>query len=164
MPDKRRRIFYVDKIFQKRVILFFLGWNFVVVLSNFVFYVLHLKGLVEDNLYKSHIKISNLTEAFSQDVLRFNLILAAASMIAIVIFYMFIKVRIKSFFARIKRSLQSRMGWPFEKTLPVSLKEEFADIDMVLQEFFKDVDEKTEQDKKRLSFLKGRLTKLNNWE
>ena len=56
------------------------------------------------------------------------------------------------------------MGWPFEKTLPVSLKEEFADIDMVLQEFFKDVDEKTEQDKKRLSFLKGRLTKLNNWE
>lgn len=161
MPDKRRRIFYVDKIFQKRVIFFFLGWNFVVVLSNFVFYILHLKNLVEDNLYRSHIKISNLAEAFSQEVLRFNLILAAASIIAVVIFYLYIRLRIKSFFASIKRRLQSRMDRPFEKTLPVSLKEEFADIDMVLQEFFKHVDEKTEQDKKRLSFLKERLTKLN---
>ncbi|MFC2163979.1 hypothetical protein ACFLT2_03135 [Acidobacteriota bacterium] len=160
MPDKRRRIFYVDRIFQKRVICFFLGWNFVVVISNFVFYILHLKGLVEDNLYKSHIKIFNLAEAFSQDVLRFNLILALASIIAVVIFYLFIRFRIKSFFSRIKGNLQSRMGRPFEKTSPLSLKEEFADIDMVLQGFFKDVDEKTEQDRKRLSFLKDRLTEL----
>ena len=160
MPDKRRRIFYVDKIFQKRVIFFFLGWNFVVVISNFFFYILHLKGLVEDNLYRSHIKISNLTVAFSQEVLRFNVLLAAAPVIAVVIFYLFIRFRIKSFFARIKGNLQSRMGRPFEKIRPVSLKEEFADIDMVLQGFFKDVDEKTEQEKKRLSLLKERVAKL----
>jgi len=160
MPEKRRRIFYVDKIFQKRVILFFLGWNFVVVLSNFGFYVLHLKGLVEDNLYQSHIEISSLAEALSQEVLRFNLILALASVIAVVFFYLFIRLRIKPFFAMIKKSLQSRMDRPFEKSLPVSFKEEFADIDGVLKEFFNDVDEKTEQDKKRLSSLKEKLIAL----
>jgi len=160
MPDKRRRIFYVDKIFQKRVILFFLGWNFVVVLSNFVFYLLHLKSLVEDSLYRSHIKISNLAEAFSQEVIRFNLILAAATLVAVVIFYLFLRLRIKSFFSGIKQSMQSRMDQSFEKTHQVSLKEEFAGIDMVLHEFFRDVDEKTEQDKKQLSFLKKRLSEL----
>ena len=162
MPEKRRRIFYVDKIFQKRVILFFLGWNFVVVLSNFGFYVLHLKGLVEDNLYQSHIEISSLAEAFSQEVLRFNLILALASVIAVVFFYLFIRLRIKPFFAMIKKSLQSRIDRPFEKSLPVSFKEEFADIDGVLKEFFNDVDEKTEQDKKRLTSLKEKLIALKN--
>ena len=162
MSEKRRRIFYVDKIFQKRVILFFLGWNFVVVLSNFGFYVLHLKGLVEDNLYQSHIEISSLAEAFSQEVLRFNLILALASVIAVVFFYLFIRLRIKPFFAMIKKSLQSRIDRPFEKSLPVSFKEEFADIDGVLKEFFNDVDEKTEQDKKRLSSLKEKLIALKN--
>jgi len=162
MPEKRRRIFYVDKIFQKRVIFFFLGWNFVVVLSNFGFYLFHLKGLVEDNLYQSHIKISSLTEAFSQEVLRFNLLLAVASVIAVVFFYLFIKLRIKSFFAMIKKSLQSRRDRPFEKPLPVSFKEEFSGMDRVLQEFFNDVDEKTEQDKKRLSSLKEELIALKN--
>lgn len=55
------------------------------------------------------------------------------------------------------------MDRPFEKKAPVSLKEEFADIGMVLQEFFNDVDEKTGQGKKRLFCVKDRLSELKKW-
>jgi len=131
-----------------------------VVLSNFGYYVLHLRGLVEDNLYQSHMTITSLAEVLSHEVLRFNLILAGASVIAVVCFYLFIRIRIKSFFAVIKKSLQSRMDRPFEKSLPVSFKEEFAGIDRILQDFFKEADIRTEHDKQRLSTLKEKLKAL----
>ena len=162
MPDKRRRIFYVDRIFQKRVLFFFLGWNCVVVIANFVFYLGHLRSLVEDNLYRSHIKISNLAQAFLNDVLRFNVLLAAASILAVVLFYLFIRLRIRSFFSKIKGCLQSPLGRSEVETVPDSFSEEFAGIDTALREFFEAAGEKTVQFKERLSFLKEELSNLEN--
>ena len=154
MIKNRRRTLNVDKIFQKRLLFIFLGWNLVVVLAYFAFYIVHLKNLIEENLYRAHIQISNLTEVFSGEFIQFSLILAGISMVALLIFYLSVRLRIKSFFNGIKTALQSRMGGRLENRSLVPTSEEFAGIDLVLQDFFRDVDEEIEQGQKRLSLLK----------
>ncbi|MBN1223282.1 MAG: hypothetical protein JXB23_08520 [Candidatus Aminicenantes bacterium] len=161
MRDKRRRIFYVDRVFQKKLLFFFLGWNLVVVSSNFLFYSFHLRNLVEDHLYRSHIPISNMAEIFTVEVIRFNLILAGVTTVAFIIFYVFVRSRIRSFFRKIRMSLQHRLNRGGEDIPAVSFSEEFADIDTYLQDFFKDVDKMMGQNRKRISSLKETLTTLD---
>lgn len=159
MTKNRRRTINVDKVFQKRLLFIFLGWNLLVVLAYLVFYIVHLKDLIEENLYRAHIQISNLTEVFSGEFIQFSLILAGISIAALLVFYLSVRLRIKSFFSGIKKAIQSRMGGRLENRFPVPTSEEFAEIDLVLQDFFRDVDEEIEQGQKRISLLKKSINK-----
>ena len=154
MLNKRRRIFYIDRIFQKKLLILFLGLNVAVVIANIAFYLIHLKGAVEDNLYRSHIVLSNINELIAGDVVFFNIMLAVISLILVVVFYSFTRVRLKMFFDKIKRMLLSRReqreGEPYTAEIP----REFYEIDTVLGEFIAYTDKELAEDRKRIDSLK----------
>lgn len=154
MFNKRRRIFYIDRIFQKKLLILFLGLNVAVVIANIVFYLVHLKGAVEDNLYRSHIVLSNINELIAGDVIYFNILLAVISLILVVMFYSFTRVRLKTFFDKVKRMLLSRWergeGEPHTADIP----REFQEIDTVLGEFIAHTDKKLAEENVRIDSLK----------
>lgn len=154
MFNKRRRIFYIDRIFQKKLLILFLGLNVAVVIANIAFYLIHLKGAVEDNLYRSHIVLSNINELIAGDVVFFNIMLAVISLILVVVFYSFTRVRLKMFFDKIKRMLLSRReqreGEPYTAEIP----REFQEIDTVLGEFIAFTDKELAEDRERIDSLK----------
>lgn len=154
MFNKRRRIFYIDRIFQKKLLVLFLGLNVAVVIANIAFYLVHLKGAVEDNLYRSHIVLSNINELIAGDVIDFNIMLAVISLILVVVFYSFTRVRLKTFFDKIKRMLLSRRergeGEPYTAEIP----REFQEIDTVLGEFIAFTDKTLAEDRERIDSLK----------
>lgn len=155
----RRRLLNVDRIFQRRLLLIFFGWNLVVVLAYFVFYIVHLKSLFEENIYRAHIQVTNLTEIFAGEFFQFSLILAGVAVALLLIFYLSFKRRNKAFFYGVKRALQSRTGASAEKNFPAPTAEEFADFNSVLQDFFRGVDENIEEERKRISQLKNSINK-----
>lgn len=152
--NKRRRIFYIDKIFQKKLMLLLLGLNLGIVIANILFYGTYLKAEVERNLYRSHIELSNINEIMAGDVLKFNLLLAVVSICLVVLFYTVVRLRLKRFFHIIKQALEARRAGA--ETEPETLKfpEKFYEIDRVLQDFFQYTDSRAVADDRRIKALK----------
>lgn len=153
MRNKRRRIFYVDRIFQKKLLMLFLGINLFVVAANIVFYFTYLKGEVERNLYRSHIEISNINEVIAGDVVQFNILLAVVSFILVVVFYSIKRLRLKSFFESIKEALDTRREKKERETFSPRFPEKFQEIDRVLGEFFQHTDKQAEEESQRIAAL-----------
>jgi hypothetical protein len=154
MRDKRRRRIYVDRVFQKRMILLYLGLNLLIVIANLIYYSRNLRALLEANLYRSHIEISNLTEVISENVIRFNLMLAALSLILAIVFYAFIRQRTRLFFSRLTEAMHTRMSRTSGEWPEVNLSREFQEFDVILKEFFLDVDNRSRSDLRRISSLR----------
>ncbi len=156
MFNKRRRIFYVDKIFQKKLLILFLGINVAIVVANIIYYLTFLKGEIERNLFRSHISISNINEVIAGDVIGFNILLTVASLIFVLVFYSLTRVKIKVFFEKIKKVLDTRQN---KKEEPFTFKvpERFYEIDKVLADFIQYTDKKHEEEEKQVASLKAVL-------
>ncbi len=155
MRNKRRRIFYIDKVFQKRLLVLFLGLNLAIVAANIIYYLTHLKGVVEDNLFRSHITISNVAEVLAGDVIRFNLLLAVISFVLVLLFYSLTRVKLKTFFDRLKKALYTRQDKTVEEPYAFKVHEEFQEIDQVMGEFLELTDTKLADQEKRIDAIKA---------
>lgn len=153
-PARRRRIFYVDRIFQKRLLLLFLGLNAALVTANIIYYITHLKGLVEDNMFRSHISISNISQLLAGEVLSFNLMLAGVSLLMVLVFYSLVRVNMNSFFNRVQSALDLRQQPGSVEPEALEIPEAFHKIDRVMGEFFRRVDDESREDRQRLQQLK----------
>jgi hypothetical protein len=154
MKNKRRRIFYIDRIFQKKLLLIFLGLNAAVVAANILYYLIYLKGAVEDNLYRSHIVISNINEVIAGEVINFNIMLAIISFILVVVFYSYTRLRLKSFFDKVKRMLLSRCEGRVDEAYTAGIPREFHEIDRVLGEFIARTDKELAEEQTRIDALR----------
>ncbi|MCP5107058.1 MAG: hypothetical protein GY950_26975 [bacterium] len=157
MRSKRRRIFYIDRIFQKKLLVLFLGLNVVVVIANIAFYLIYLKGAVEENLYRSHIVLSNINQLIAGDVVYFNILLAVVSLVLVVVFYSFTRLRLKSFFDKTKRMLLTRQERREEEPYTAEIPREFYEIDTVLGDFIDFTDKELAEENKRIDSLKELL-------
>ncbi|MCP5052398.1 MAG: hypothetical protein GY940_34845 [bacterium] len=155
MKNKRRRIFYIDHIFQKKLLLLFLGINLVMVAANIIYYMIHLKGALEDNLFRSHIVISNVSEVLAGEVLAFNILLAVISLVLVLILYTFTRLKLKSFFDKIKKALTSRQTQRVGEAYKFRIPEEFQEIHQVLGTFIERADEKLGDQEKRIEAIKS---------
>ncbi|MFA9454841.1 MAG: hypothetical protein ACERK6_13100, partial [Candidatus Aminicenantaceae bacterium] len=63
------------------MLLLYLSLNLLIVIANLMYYSRQLRALLEANLYRSHIEISNLSEVISGTVIQFNVLLASLSLI-----------------------------------------------------------------------------------
>ena len=158
--NKRRRIFYVDKIFQKKLLVLFLGLNVIIVISNVIYYLGHLKGAVENNLFRSHIVLSNLKEIVAGNVFYFNIFLAVVSLVLVVLFYTFARVKLRTFFRRVRSMVVTRQN----KRRPeaVRIPEEFQEIDRVLGDFIAKTDGELAEEDRRIIALKEALDRERN--
>ena len=154
MRDKRRKKIYVDRVFQKRMLLLYLSLNLLIVIANLIYYSRHLRALLEANLYQSHIEISNLSEVISGTVIQFNLMLAALALILAILFYAFIRRRTRLFFNRLTEALHTRMDWTSGEWPQLDLSREFQEFDVILKEFFLAVDDRSRSDLRRISSLR----------
>lgn len=155
--NKRRRIFYIDKVFQKKLLLLFLGINGIIVIANIVFYLTYLKGKLEGNMFRSHISISNLNEILAGDVIYFNILLAVISLFLVLIFYTLVRLRLDSFCKKIKQAIFSRQEQAEDaqkEQEPLQIPEAFYEIDRVMGQFFQYTDRKLEDEEKRIASLK----------
>ena len=135
MNKKRRKIYFIDKIFQKKLLILFLGINIFVIAANIAFYLLYLRNEVEDNMFKSHITIDNISEVIAGNVLVFNIILGLASLVLIIIFYTIIRKNLKGFFNKISNILYSRQEKTGIAPYKCDVKEEFYEIDKTMKRF-----------------------------
>lgn len=156
-PARRRRIFYVDRIFQKRLLALFLGLNAALVIANIVYYFTHLEGVVEENMYRSHISISNISELLAGDILFFNVLLAGASLLLVLAFYSMVRLNMNSFFTRVQAALDVRQRPEPAGPSALEIPESFHKIDRVMGEFFLHVDNGFQKDRERLQELKKLL-------
>lgn len=159
MPLDRRKIFYIDKVFQKRVLALFLGLSFLVVISNLVYYFIHLRKEVQAFLYQSHIEASNIADVILRDVLIFNLILTGVAVCLAILALIFVDVKTKHFFKRIHKEILCRMGRIPEEKGPVLVQEEFQEIDSVTKDFFQKIDIRMENEQREISQIKEILLK-----
>jgi uncharacterized paraquat-inducible protein A len=155
MRNKRRRIFYIDRVFQKKLMLLFLGLNLAVVAANIAYYFIHLKGAVEENMFRSHIVISNVTDVMAGNVIRFNLLLAVVCLLLVLVFYTFTRVKLKAFFDKIQKALYSRQESTQEEPYRFKIAQEFQDIDQVLGDFLNKVDSTLDQEELKLSNIRN---------
>ena len=154
MRDKRRKRIYVDRVFQKRMLLLYLGLNLLIVIANLMYYSRHLRALLEANLYRSHLEISNLTEVISGTVIQFNVLLAALTLVLATLFYVFIRRRTRLFFNRLTEALHTRMNGTSREWPQLDLPREFQEFDVILKEFFLAVDDRSRSDLRRISSLR----------
>lgn len=154
MRNKRRRIFYIDRIFQKKLLFIFLGLNAAVVAANILYYLVYLKGAVEDNLYRSHIVLSNINELIAGEVVYFNILLAVISFILVVVFYSYTRFRLKFFFDKVKRMLLSRREGRAGEAYTAEIPREFHEIDRVLGEFIARTDQELAEEQTRIDALR----------
>jgi hypothetical protein len=157
--NKRRRIFYVDKIFQKKLLVLFLGINAVIVVSNIVYYMTYLKSAVEKNLYRSHIEISNINEIMAGEVLRFNIVLAVVSLVLVLVFYSLARLKLKFFFQRVIKIVSACRKRRRDESLRISLPEEFQEIHRVLGEFIQVTTRQLQEEDERIDMLRASLEK-----
>jgi Flp pilus assembly pilin Flp len=155
--NKRRRIFYIDKIFQKKLMVLFLGLNVVIVAANIIYYFSYLKGSVEDNLYRSHIVLSNVSEVMAGEIIRFNILLAVVSFALVLVLYTVTRLRLKSFFGKIKKALESRQARIKKESYSFDIPEEFQEIDRVLDSFFEKTDQELAEENKQVTALKAHI-------
>ncbi len=154
--NKRRRIFYIDKIFQKKLMVLFLGVNAVIVAANIIYYLTHLKDRLEANMFRSHISISNLNELLAGDVIRFNLLLAVVCGLLVLAFYSFVRLRLNGFFGKLQRLLASRRKYTGNPE-PMEISREFYDIDRVMGEFILNIDSRLADENKQLRGIKTNI-------
>jgi hypothetical protein len=157
MRDKRRHIFYVDKIFQKKLLILFLGINFVVALLNTAYYLTYLQGEVGKNLFRSHIVLSNMNEIIAKDVVLFNLILAAISLLLVIFFYVMARLKLKSFFQQVRGILTACQDRRKDIDFKTQIPEKFQEIDRVLGEFIQTADRQLADGDRQIDKLKGLL-------
>ncbi len=155
MKNKRRRIFYIDRVFQKKLLVLFLGINLVMVAANIIYYMIYLKGALEDNLFRSHIVISNVSDVLAGEVLEFNILLAVISLALVMIFYTVTRISLKTFFDNIKKALTSRQTQRVEQAFKLDIPEEFQEIHGVLGTFIKLTDKKLADQEKRIEAVKS---------
>lgn len=156
ITNRRRRIFYIDKIFQKKLMILFLGVNILIVAANIVYYLTHLKDRLEENMFRSHISISNLNELLAEDVLYFNLLLAVVCGVLVLVFYSVVRLRLNAFFGKLKHILgarQKRTGEP----VPVEISREFFEIDSVMGDFIQKVDKNRSDEDQQLNAIKTNI-------
>ncbi|MGB2906556.1 MAG: hypothetical protein WBB73_05620, partial [Candidatus Aminicenantaceae bacterium] len=125
-----------------------------------MYYSRQLRALLEANLYRSHIEISNLSEVISGTVIQFNVLLAALSLILAILFYAFIRRRTRVFFIRLTEALHTRMHWTSGEWPQLDLSREFQEFDVILKEFFLAVDDRSRSDLRRIASLRDAYQNL----
>ncbi len=160
MRNKRRRIFYIDRVFQKRLLMLFLGLNLIVVAANIVFYFTYLKGAVEANLFRSHISIGNVNEVIAGGIVDFNILLAILCFVLVILFYVFTRWKLRSFLEKVKQVLSAcrspRELVPGERLLP----RHFQEIDHVMEDFTRHVTQKSSEEELRIQKIKEAVKSL----
>jgi hypothetical protein len=157
--NTRRRIFYVDRIFQKKLLILFLGINVLIVAANILYYLTYLKGEVEKNLYRSHIEISNINEIIAGEVIRFNILLAVGAILLVLVFYTFARLKLRFFFQRVIGILTASQSRRKDEVSRVRIPEEFQEIDRVLGEFFQSTERQLQEEDKRVQALRAALNR-----
>ena len=140
MSQVKRKILFIDRVFQKNMILLFLAINIVMVVSNLVYYWLTMKEVGPVDLKESGIVISNISEIIFNSILSFNVILAFILCVLIIIFYYYVHKKLNNFFSSIIEALKER-EFSSEARADFLVNSEFQDIDDVLHQFFKQTDE-----------------------
>jgi len=150
--NKRRRIFYIDRIFQKKLLILFLSLNVLIVLSNVIYYLTYLKGEVEDNLFRSHIVLSNINEIIVGNVIYFNIALVSVSLILAILFYTYARLKLRTFFNRVWKLIIMRQKE--HRLRSVQIPEEFQEIDQVLGKFMNKIDQELNDEDRRIAALR----------
>jgi len=150
--NKRRRIFYIDRIFQKKLLILFLSLNVLIVLSNVIYYLTYLKGEVEDNLFRSHIVLSNINEIIVGNVIYFNIALVSVSLILAILFYTYARLKLRTFFNRVWKLIIMRQKE--HRLRSVQIPEEFQEIDQVLGKFMNKIDRELNDEDRRIAALR----------
>lgn len=141
MAKNRRRIYFVDRLFQRRFIVLFLIVALLITVGNTVFYFGYLRPTVEDAMYHSHITIDNPSELVFQHAIRFTLIMAISIMLVVVVFYSILRIRLERFFLYLTERMENLMrGLGREETIHRNPGEEFQDFAPALLEFMHVVD------------------------
>ncbi len=83
--DSRRKIFYVEKGFQKRFALFFALLVLVLIIASGASFYLFLENILEQNIYAVHPRVSNLSDAITSELVLFFVEVTIAAIIIIAI-------------------------------------------------------------------------------
>jgi Flp pilus assembly pilin Flp len=119
-----------------------------------VFYLTHLQGKLEDNMFRSHIAISNLNEILAGEVIRFNILLVVISLLLVIIFYTIVRLRLKSFFGKIKKAVYTLQERTKAEPSGLKIPGEFYEIDRVMGEFIQYTYKKLEEEDNKISSVK----------
>ncbi|MEI6126323.1 MAG: hypothetical protein WCQ99_07175 [Pseudomonadota bacterium] len=155
MQDYRRRKLYVDKIFQSKFLILFLTLCIAGAACNIAYLLFFLKEKVEENLYRSRIVISNVNDLIAGNVLVFNIFVLAGTTLLAVIFYLFVRSRVKLFLTRLEKTLlcyQQQDGPP--RHLDIALPEEFHDVHDELEIFFRSVEARLQAEEEAVRSIK----------
>ncbi len=153
MPDRRRRLFYVDRRFQKKLILLLAGLNLLIVVANGAFYSLFLKSELERHTYVSHIRLSHLHDILLGEVIWFNVFLAALSIMLVGIVLVGMHLKMRRFFGKLQAAIRQRIGTPGGAPA-VRLGEGLSDSEGELEAFFHEIDRRLQAEQVRVSKLK----------
>ncbi len=137
MKNTRRRVFYVDRVFQKKLLFLFLGINGITIIAYIVFYLSYLKGAVEENLFRSHITISNIKEVIARDIIMFNIALAVVIVFLVLLFYSITRLKLRVFLNQLNALLAECRSKGKVDMSRFRFSEEFQGIDRILEDFIR---------------------------
>ncbi len=140
MTQIKRKILYIDHLFQKNMILLFIAINMVMVLSNLMYYWLTMNESAPADLKNTGIVIANFSEILFDNILSFNLVLAVILCVLIILFYFHVHRKLNLFFTSITDALRVRKSSSRARA-EFLVSSEFQGIDEVLHQFFKQTDE-----------------------
>ncbi len=156
MAKNRRRIYYIDKLFQRRFIILFLIVAILITVGNSLFYFGYLRPAVESAMYRSHISIHNPSELVFQYAIRFTVIMTVAILVITLIFYSVLRMRLEQFLRFLTERMERLLrGIGRNDTIEQDPGEEFQGLAPVLLEFMHLVDRRFERNKKLSQALKA---------
>ena len=154
MADYRRKIFFIDKLFQSKFIILFLALSLLATIGNILFLFLFLKKEVEDNLFRHRIVISNVNEIIVNNVTAFNVVLLIVTTLFAIVFYYLIRRRVRHFISGLEKVLHMKKSGAVPERIPPDLPSEFHELNDVLADFFTTVDMRLEAQKNAVTVLK----------
>ncbi len=133
MPDRRRKIIYIDRIFQNRFLLAFLLLALAGALANVAYMQLDIKPAIEAHLYRSHIVLDNLNEIIAGQFIDFNLVMGGVFLVVALAVYSVMRFKISRFFDGLTRILDTLSDRGSKGVTADRLPEEFEGINAVFR-------------------------------
>ena len=140
MKATRRRNFFVDRIFQRKILILFLGINLIILIANILFYQIYLKESLELGLADSNIVITNISELVFDMIFVFNIAITIVILVMMIAFYIYVHMRLNVFFEQVVVKLD-RFG-QHSSEIPEAddnIPEEFEGFNELLSSFFRRV-------------------------
>ncbi len=151
MTELRRKVYYIDRVFQRKFLILFLLLCFLGTAINILYMSTYLNKNVEMNLYRARYVISNVNAVIAEHVVIFNAVITAVMVVLAVCFYLLVRRRVQQAATRMKQALEVRTLRSLCTAAIPAMPEEFAELESALASFFAVVDEKLRNQRSALA-------------